>query len=209
MSPKGTLLVTGANGGLATGLISQFIKSPHASQYKGYYTVRDPSTASTLQSVVATPSQEAHPHDYEIATLDLSTLSSTRAGAEAINKRVSEGTLAPIRALVLNAGIQDAKLNFTSDGMERVFAVNYLHQFLLVLLLLGSMDKERGRIVVISSSAIFPDWWANSMNYKTEEQKILFTNVDALAKGTRAIDKDFESAQRRYAMSKVLMIMFM
>lgn len=207
MASKGTLLLTGANGGIATGFVSQFLKSPYASQYKGYYTVRDPTSASTLRRLVEYSSLS--PHDYEIASLDLSTLESTRAGADAINKRVAEGALPPIRALVLNAGVQDAKLDFTLDGLERSFAVNYLHQFLLVLLLLESMDEEHGRIVLIGSTSMFPDWWANSSNYKMEEQKIAFTNVDDLAKGTRPVDTDFESGQRRYAGSKVFMIMFM
>jgi NAD(P)-dependent dehydrogenase (short-subunit alcohol dehydrogenase family) len=162
-----------------------------------------------LKNILESPDLTSPPHDYEIAPLDMSTLESTRTAAAAINKRVSEGSLPPIRALVLNAGISDAKLNFSTDGLEKVFAINYLHNFLLVLLLLQSMDKEHGRIIFISSTTIFPDWWANSANYKTEEQKTFFTTIDELAKGTRPIDKDFLSAQRRYAMSKVLMIMFM
>lgn len=207
MASKGTLLLTGANGGISTGFVSQFLKSPHASQYKGYYTVRDPTSAFTIRNILESPN--ASSHEYEIAPLDMSTLESTRKGAAAINKRVAEGTLPPIRALVLNAGVQDSKLDFTSDGIERVFAVNYLHQFLLVLLLLQSMDKEHGRIVLIGSTSAFPDWWPNKSNYKTEEQKLAFTNIDDVAKGKRVIDNEFEAAQRRYGGSKVLMIMFM
>lgn len=131
------------------------------------------------------------------------------AAAAAINKRVSEGSLPPIRALVLNAGVQEVKLNFTSDGIEQTFAINYLHNFLLVLLLLQSMYKEHGRVVLIGSTSICPDWWPNSANYATPEQRTFFTTVDELVEGTRHIDKEFELAQRRYAMSKVIMIMFM
>ncbi|KAE9986585.1 hypothetical protein EG328_005194 [Venturia inaequalis] len=207
MASKGTLLLTGANGGIATGFVSQFLKSPHASQYKGYYTVRDPASASTIRNILE--SSNASSHEYEIAPLDMSTLESTRKGAAAINKRVAEGTLPPIRALVLNAGVQDSKLDFTADGIERVFAINYLHQFLLVLLLLQSMDREHGRIVLIGSTSAFPDWWPNKSTYKTEEQKLAFTNIDEVAKGKRVIDNEFEAAQRRYGGSKVLMIMFM
>ncbi|QDS74398.1 hypothetical protein FKW77_005638 [Venturia effusa] len=207
MAPNGTLLLTGANGGIATGFITQFLKSPHASQYKGYYTVRDPASASTLRSIVEAPNPSSHEH--EIAALDMSTLASTRAGAAAINKRVAEGSLPPIRALILNAGVQDSTLNFTPDGIERVFAINYLHQFLLVLLLLQSMDKEHGRIVIIGSSSIYTDWWPYSKNYHTEEQKMAFTDIDEVAKGKRKIDDEFEAGQRRYGGSKVLILMFM
>ncbi|TID21509.1 dehydrogenase/reductase [Venturia nashicola] len=207
MASKGTLLLTGANGGIATGFISQFLKSPHASQYKGYYTVRDPKSASTLQHALDPAASSSH--EYEIEQLDMSTLESTRTGAAAINKRVAEGTLPRIRALILNAGVQDAKLDFTADGIERVFAVNYLHQFLLVLCLLQSMDAEWGRIVLIGSTSIFPDWWPNRAHYRSEEEKMAFTDVDEVAKGRRVVDGEFEAGQRRYGGSKVLMIMFM
>lgn len=208
-SPKGTLLITGANGGIATGFISQVLKSPYAKLYKGYYTVRDPEKASALTAILNSPDPNLTSHDFEVAPLDLGTLESTRAAAMAINKRVSEGSLPPIRALVLNAGIQETKLHFTADGLERTFSINYLHNFLFVLLVLQSMDKEHGRIVFIGTTSIFVDWWVNAQHYTTEEQKTLFTTVDELAKGTRPIDTEDKAGQRRYALSKVLMIMFM
>lgn len=42
-----------------------------------------------------------------------------------------------------------------SDGerLEMMFAVNHLANFLLALLLLESMDREQGRIVLVSSHA--------------------------------------------------------
>lgn len=71
------------------------------------------------------------------------------------------------------------------------------------------MDKECGRIVLIGSTSIFPDWWPNKGTYTSEEQKIAFTDFEEVALGRRVIDMEFEAAQRRYGGSKVFMIMFM
>jgi hypothetical protein len=54
-SPKGTLLLTGANGGTTTSFVFQLLKSPSVKLYKGYYTVRDPGTALTLASILEIP----------------------------------------------------------------------------------------------------------------------------------------------------------
>lgn len=156
VQPEGTLLLTGANGGIAIGFVKQFLTSHYKTSIKGYYSVRNPSKADALRSVLA--ASETQGHDYEVAALDMGSFQSVRTAAQDINERVASGSLPPIRALVLNAGVQETTLNFTDDGIERTFAVNYLHQFLLVLLLLQSMDKEHGRIVVIGSTSIWTDW---------------------------------------------------
>src|SRR5947209_1674379 len=58
----------------------------------------------------------------------------------------------PLRALILNAAFQEATTQtLTEDKRDMTFAVNYLANFLLVLLLLRSMDEEYGRIVFVSS----------------------------------------------------------
>ena len=69
-----------------------------------------------------------------------------------IQARVSAGEIPPIRALILNAGFQDfGKQSWTDDGLDTTFAANYLGHWLLTLLLLTSIDKEAGRIIVIGS----------------------------------------------------------
>lgn len=130
-------------------MVADFLQSPNATSCKGQFAVRNPSIATSLQSVLAkSPSAK----DHEAIAIDLSTLSSVRASAKDVNDRVNSGRLPPIRALLLNAALQHVKgQTFTGDGMESNFAVNYLANFLLVLLLLPSMDKESGRIVFTSS----------------------------------------------------------
>jgi NAD(P)-dependent dehydrogenase (short-subunit alcohol dehydrogenase family) len=68
--------------------------------------------------------------------------------------RISAGEIPPIRALILNAGFLDfGKQSWTKDGLDTTFAANYLGHWLLTLLLLKSIDKESGRILVIGSQA--------------------------------------------------------
>lgn len=67
---------------------------------------------------------------------------------------ISAGKIPPIRALVLNAGFQDfGKQSWTKDGLDTTFVANYLGHWLLTLLLLKSIDRETGRIIIIGSQA--------------------------------------------------------
>ncbi|KAF2501705.1 putative short-chain dehydrogenase [Lophium mytilinum] len=209
---KGTVLITGANGGLGAAFTSQFLASHEASLYTGLFSVRNPAKASTLQAIL---SKSANGKHHEAVALDISTLASVRAGAKAINDRVASGALPPIRALILNAAVQNTKgQSFTSEGLEENFAINYLSNFLLILLLLQIMDKENGRIVIISS------WTHDPMdprnNHITDEShKTIFTNIDALAKPPIEEKNDagimavWAAGMRRYGMSKTLMAMLM
>lgn len=207
-STSGTVILTGANGGLAQGFLAQLLKSPHAPYIKGFYTVRDESKAKLLQESLKIQAPDSH--DFEVAVLSLSSLENVRAAAKDINERVASGVLPPIRALILNAGVQDSHRQwFTEDGIENTFAVNYLYNFLFVLLLLQSFDKEHGRIIYIGSTAIDPNWKINKLNYTNEEQKTIFTSVDKLARGEDSIEDEVKAGMRRYTMSKVLMVMFM
>lgn len=44
-------------------------------------------------------------------------------------------------------------MQWTDDEFDTTFAANYLGHWLLTLLLLKSMDKEEGRIIVIGSQS--------------------------------------------------------
>lgn len=147
---KGTIVVTGANGGLGSAITNEIVSKPEFSAYHGIYLVRDAANAPALDSVLAT--SRNHPH--EALSIDLTDLDSVRQAAEAINLRVSEGKIPPIRALVLNAGFQDfGKQTWTRDGLDTTFNVNYLGHWLLALLLLKSIDRDAGRIVIVGSQA--------------------------------------------------------
>lgn len=147
---KGTIIVTGANGGLGSAITKEIVSKPEFSAYHGLYLVRDATHAPVLDSVLATNST----HSHEALSINLTDLDSVRKAAEAINQRVSEGEIPQIRALILNAGFQDFnKQTWTKDGFDTTFSVNYLGQWLLTLLLLKSIDRDAGRIVIVGSQA--------------------------------------------------------
>jgi NAD(P)-dependent dehydrogenase (short-subunit alcohol dehydrogenase family) len=46
--------------------------------------------------------------------------------------------------------VEPTAQTFAADGYDMTIQVNYLSQFLLVLLLLQSLDKEQGRIIIVT-----------------------------------------------------------
>jgi NAD(P)-dependent dehydrogenase (short-subunit alcohol dehydrogenase family) len=148
---EGTIVVTGANGGLGSALAKTIASSPELATCHGIYAVRDAQSAPNLSAALA-DGKASHP--YDLLSLDLSKLETVRAAAETINARVEAGEMPPIRVLILNAGFQDfGKQVWTDNGLDMTFTANYLGHWLLTLLLLKSMDQESGRIVLVGSQA--------------------------------------------------------
>ena len=148
---RSAIIVTGANGGLGSAIAARIVGTPElASKYHGIFTVRKAETATTLNGILKGAPSPGHKHD--VVALDLGRLASVRAAAADINKRVAEGSLPPIKAIVLNAAFQEwTTQTFSEDGFDMSFQASYLGHWLFVLLLLQSMDKARGRVVVIGS----------------------------------------------------------
>lgn len=146
-APKGTVLVTGANGGLGIAIAQSIAAmSSNFAVHHALYTVRSTVAADIVHAALAATES----HSYDILQLDLSKPSSVREAAAAINRRVSVGEIPRIRALVLNAGYRETgQQTWTEDGLDSAFASNYLGHWLLTLLLLQSMDWEAGRVVVV------------------------------------------------------------
>ena len=148
-SKEGTILLTGANGALGTAIVSQVIQRPDLASNHAIYTVRRASNAPALSKTL---SKAAPSRKHQTLDLDLGSLASVRKLAANVNEQVASGKIPPIRALILNAGYQDhTSLTMSDDGFEMTWQVNYLSNFLLVLLLLQSMDKTKGRILIVSS----------------------------------------------------------
>lgn len=150
---KGAILVTGSNGSLGCAVVTQIVTTPELAGYYGLYTVRDSSSATGLQLALqrALPS---NPHSHRILSLDLTDLENVRAVAATINESVATGSIPPIRAIILNAGyIEFTNQTWTKDGFDMTFASNYLGHWLLCLLLLESLDRDSGRIVVVGSES--------------------------------------------------------
>ena len=146
----GTIIVTGANGGLGTAMIKRITEDPELATLSRVYTVRDIYTATSLRSIL----QTTNSHDNIVLPLELSKLSSVREAAETINAKVKAGEIPPIRALILNASQREPQGQArTENGLDLAFAGNYLGHWLLTLLLLQSMDRDLGRIVVVGGWA--------------------------------------------------------
>lgn len=151
MAPESTILLTGANGGLGTAIVESIMDSPDLWPTQHcIFVARKAETAYTLKDILRGALKR---FQREIVSIDLSRLSSVRQAAKDINRRVAAGEIPPIRALLISAGFQEMTTqDFTEDGYDMTFQVNYLAQFLLVILLLESMDKEQGRIVIVSGA---------------------------------------------------------
>ncbi|KAI0384678.1 NAD(P)-binding protein [Hypomontagnella monticulosa] len=219
---KGSILVTGTNGGLGSAIIRQIVGRPSLAQdYHGLYTVRKVETADAAKKALQGAAKVNH--KYDLIPLDLASLDSVRKTAADINSRVASGQLPPIRALVLSAAYQEHEAHdFTKDGFDMTFQSSYLSHFLLTLLLLQSMDKEKGRIVVLGSWTHDTADARNTVgpfgdSYKPEEFHQIFSEKDGstepIAKGKWGIrsgwTEDHSAGMRRYGAAKLCEIMMM
>lgn len=144
-----TIVLTGANGGLGVSIVSNIILTPELAVRHGVYTARNANAATALHGALKVAPAS---HSHEVRSLDLSRLADVRKVATAVNARVAAGEIPPIRALILNAGyVEYSTQHWTEDGLDMSFVSNYLGHWLLTLMLLLSMDREMGRIVVLSS----------------------------------------------------------
>ncbi|GAW21416.1 hypothetical protein ANO14919_109350 [Xylariales sp. No.14919] len=214
---KGSILVTGANGGLGSAIAEHIAKKPELSTYHGLYTVRDAPSAPALASALA-HGGSSHPHEHDVISLDLTKLDNVRQVANHINGRVSAGQIPPIKALILAAGHQDfGKQTWTGDGFDTTFASNYLGHWLLTLMLLQSMDKTASRIVIIGSWSHNPYDPRGRVTGAFSEDKYKTyvrdpADFEAIAKGTFSSAKEspgFVGGFRRYGASKLFLITMM
>jgi len=210
---KGTILLTGANGGLGSAIAEQIASKPELPAYHGLYTVRDVQSAPALTSALA-HGLSSHPHD--VLSLDLTNMDTVRQVAGDINTRVSTGRIPPIRVLILNAGFLDfGRQAWTDNGLDVTFAANYLGHWLLTLLLLKSIDKEAGRIIVVGSYSHDPTDKRNDITKAFEEEKYkAFVHdeavFEAITKGdwsSAKEDPSYRSGYRRYGAAKLYLIM--
>ncbi|KAI1458910.1 putative short-chain dehydrogenase [Annulohypoxylon moriforme] len=211
---RGTIFLTGANGGLGCGIVSKIISTPELAGHHGIYAVRDATAATALKSVLK---KAPTTHTYDIISLDLSKLANVREVVDHINARIANHEIPPIRALILNAGYNDlGHESLTEEGFETSFVANYLGHWLLTLKLLRSMNAEDGRVVVVSSNSYDVTHPVHKIDgyYNEEKWKVFFhdDNIDAIAKGTWSSNKDDlprKAGTRRYGVAKMCSVMMM
>ncbi|KAK6818912.1 short-chain dehydrogenase [Apiospora arundinis] len=210
---RGSIVVTGANGSLGRAIVSGIVSSPEFATYHGVYAVRDPSSATALNDALQT-SNTMQPHSHDIMSLDLSILASVRNFAAKFNTAVAAGDIPPIRVLILNAGWQEfTTQTWSEDGFDMAFMTNYLGHWLLTLLLLQSMDRESGKIVVVGSLSHDVHAGQNNIGGQFTDPKwkiIIQGSTEPVAKGTWSTTEDDPSwcaGFRRYGASKLCEVM--
>ena len=135
-----TIIITGANSGLGFETARKIARNP---DYKVILACRNEEKSSAARERIV---KETGNENIVPLRLDISSLSSVRSFAQQI---ITVG--GKVDALVNNAGISSMNHTGTTiDGIEVVFATNYLGHFLLTQLLLSHM-ADKGRIVNISS----------------------------------------------------------
>jgi NAD(P)-dependent dehydrogenase (short-subunit alcohol dehydrogenase family) len=215
-SPKGTIIATGAAGGIGGGWLISHLKSPQAKLYHTIYIIH-PSAPGNLRENLQTHAPTEH--SYEILPLDLSKMFEVRLAATELNRRIEKGELGKIKILMLIAGAMflDSRskdgVAFTEEGIESHIAVNYLANYLLILLLLQSLDKEGARIIGMGSTNHNPDYLSTQGSFYSKEMKTLFGvgGLEDLVKATEKVvmGDAFPASVRRYGRSKWCLIAFL
>jgi NAD(P)-dependent dehydrogenase (short-subunit alcohol dehydrogenase family) len=96
--------------------------------------------------------------------------------------------------------------SFTQDGYEKAFQINYLANFLLVHCLLPSLEREHCRIVLVTSFTHDPQC---SLAKLLPLPRRLWTDVETLAHPACTQKKSTGAGFRRYAASKMCLMMLM
>jgi NAD(P)-dependent dehydrogenase (short-subunit alcohol dehydrogenase family) len=134
------VLVTGMSAGLG-------VETARALAARGAKVVgaaRD--LAKAERATVEVRAQAANGGGLELVALDLASLASVRACADAL---LADGR--PLDALIANAGVMRTPFGHTVDGFETQFGTNYLGHFVLVNRI-ASLIAPGGRLVNVSSA---------------------------------------------------------
>ncbi len=134
------ILVTGASAGL--GVETARALAAHGAQVVG--AARDLAKAEAATAEVRT--QAANGGGLELIQLDLASLASVRAAADAL---VADGR--PFDVVIANAGVMATPFGHTSDGFETQFGTNHLGHFVFVNRI-APLIAPGGRLVNLSSA---------------------------------------------------------
>lgn len=186
-------LVTGATSGIGLELAALLLTDPACRLVVG---ARRPEAAKALRAL-------AGPDRLAILPLDLASLASTIAFAEAAERQLAGAKLASFSA---NAGLQAAgPRRLTADGYEETFQANFLGHALLIARLRRHLVPS-APVVLTASGTHDP---ANRLARRFGFRGGLFVGADHVAKGeldptasAKQLDRD------RYATSKLCAILY-
>ena len=135
------VLVTGVSAGL--GVETARVLAAHGAHVVG--AARDLDKAHRATGPVR--AQAAHGGGLELIALDLASLASVRACADALL-----ATARPFDVIIANAGVMATPFGKTADGFETQFGTNHLGHFVLVNRIARLLKPNGGRLVNLSSS---------------------------------------------------------
>lgn len=188
-----TVLITGGHSGIGRVAVEELAARGADLVLLGRSTERMRTVAEELRS--------RHDVDVTRIEVDLSSLASTRKAAGRVLAMVEDGTLAPLDALLANAGGRhDGPLTYGPEGFETTFTTNVLADHLLVSLLLPVM-APRGRIVLTASGTHDRD---------STDGRMVGRTVDPAAAPLARAGRDGHpslGAGVRYASSKLCLVM--
>jgi NAD(P)-dependent dehydrogenase (short-subunit alcohol dehydrogenase family) len=134
------VLVTGVSAGLGVETARALVA--HGAHVVG--AARDLAKAERAASGIR--AQSANGGGFELVKLDLGSLASVRACADAL---VADGR--PFDAVIANAGVMRTPFGHTADGFETQFGTNHLGHFVLVNRI-AALIAANGRLVNVASS---------------------------------------------------------
>ena len=132
--------------------------------------------------------------------LDLASLDSVHAAAEEVRSLVHAGAIAPLGALVLNAGLQAGdRTGRTADGLELAFGVNVVAQYVLITRLLDVL-ADGSHVILVGSGT-----------HDNDRSELLvahprWDDPRHLATGSDEDDDTARAGQRAYATSKLAVV---
>ncbi len=137
-----TVFITGGASGIGQ-------EAARAMAAKGAHVVIAARNPEKLEEALKAIRSETGSDKVESIVLDLASLDSVRACADAANQRLDK-----IDLLINNAGVMACPLSRTADGFEMQFGTNHLGHFLLTSRLMSLVEKGQDkRIVNLSSRA--------------------------------------------------------
>ncbi len=165
------VVITGANSGLG-------YESSLALAQKGAHVVMACRSPKKAESAKAEILKHAPNASVELMALDLSSLKSVHAFAEAFKAKHSK-----LDILINNAGLMAIPKSKTADGFESQFGVNHLGHFALTGLLLERLLAAPGsRVVTVSSGA----YTAGKMRFDDLQSEKSYSRFGAYAQSKLA-----------------------
>ena len=222
MAPTGAIIVTGCGGGIGSEFVRAFLRTEHAASFYGIYVCHPSESLENLRTSLEDYNRRNHDigmHHYEIMPLDLGKLRDVSRFTTSFQERVRDGPLPALKLLLCLAGgafhssSHPSGINYTDDGFEMSFGVNFLSNFVLTRSLLRSIDPTEGaRIIFMGSTTHNPVYLSNLQTYTAlEKRQGLFTDLNLIAHGRQdpCGRNAFETRIARYGTSKLLLIVFM